>query len=93
MLPVVFNLTADPPVKPVDGNPHADPAAFDGDIVVIVGWLVALAAFFAAAWKLRRRPREGQNWVSAVVAGIYALPPILSALFVLGLALDSGNLR
>ena len=76
MLPVGFGLMADPPVKTIDGNPYAEPSGFDADIVVIVGWLVALAAFFAAAWQLRRRPRENLNWISAVVAGIYALSPL-----------------
>ena len=77
VLPVVFNLTADAPVKTVDGNPYADPSAFDRDIVVIVGWLMALVAFVAAAWQLRRRPRENLNWISAMVSGIYALPPLV----------------
>ena len=76
VLPVAFGLIADPPVKTIDGNPYAEPSGFDGDIVVIVGWLLAVAAFFAAAGQLRRRPRENLNWISAVIAGIYALSPL-----------------
>ena len=76
ILPIAFGLIADPPAKTIDGNQYAEPSGFDGDIAVIVGWLMALAAFFAAAWKLRRRPRENLNWISAVVAGIYALSPL-----------------
>ena len=82
ILPLVFNLFADQPVKSIDANPYEPPNGnFDGDIVVICGWLIALAAFLSAAWQLRRPPRESLTWISALIAGIYALVPIVFVLF------------
>jgi hypothetical protein len=86
ILPLLFNLFADQPVRSVDANPYEPPNGnFDGDIVVICGWFIALAAFLSAAWQLRRPPRENLNWISAVVAGIYALPPLVLLLLAIGI--------